>query len=127
MDLSKSNDFKKIVEISKKNSNCIALILFGSYASGTQKETSDLDLCIVRKLSAMPHDFEELNFRNEDFDIHFLDRVPDYIKFRIFSEGKVIILNDISEFNRIKRIFLHSYRDEYEFYQRNLNKVLQHV
>lgn len=127
MNLLDSSDFKKIVEISKKNPNCIALILFGSYAKNTSKKTSDIDLCIIRKKDSMSNEFDELNFRDEKFDIHFFDKLPDYIKYRIFSEGKVLILNDSLEFFKIRKKFLHIYRDEYPFREYRLNLMISKI
>ena len=37
----------KYVEIVSKNYDVIAIILFGSYAKGTQREDSDIDIAIV--------------------------------------------------------------------------------
>ena len=37
----------KYVEIVNKNYNVIAIILFGSYAKGTQREDSDIDIAII--------------------------------------------------------------------------------
>ena len=43
--LDKIQDYKKILE--KNKIKIDKLILFGSYAKGTQKEWSDIDLCVV--------------------------------------------------------------------------------
>lgn len=37
----------KYIEIVSKNYNVIAIILFGSYAKGTQREDSDIDIAII--------------------------------------------------------------------------------
>ena len=37
----------KYVEIVSKNYDVIAIILFGSYAKGTQREDSDIDIAII--------------------------------------------------------------------------------
>ena len=37
----------KYVEIVNKNYNVIAIILFGSYAKGTQREDSDIDIAVI--------------------------------------------------------------------------------
>jgi len=46
MDIS---ELKKKIVASLKPLNPVKIILFGSYASGTQTEESDLDICIVEK------------------------------------------------------------------------------
>lgn len=37
----------KYIEIVSKNYDVIAIILFGSYAKGTQKEDSDIDIAVI--------------------------------------------------------------------------------
>lgn len=37
----------KYIEIVSKNYNVLAIILFGSYAKGTQREDSDIDIAII--------------------------------------------------------------------------------
>lgn len=37
----------KYIDIVSKNYNVIAIILFGSYAKGTQREDSDIDIAVV--------------------------------------------------------------------------------
>ena len=37
----------KYIEIVSKNYNVIAIILFGSYAKGTQREDSDIDIAVI--------------------------------------------------------------------------------
>lgn len=37
----------KYIEIVSENYNVIAIILFGSYAKGTQREDSDIDIAII--------------------------------------------------------------------------------
>lgn len=122
MNLLKSDEVLKIIEISKSNPNVITLVLFGSYAKGTQKSNSDIDLCIIRKKDSMPHDFEELDFQSKKIDIVFYDKLPDYIKFRIYSEGEILVLNNELEYSKIKKTFLHVYRDNYFYMQKQLNK-----
>lgn len=124
MNLMKSNDFKEIIRAAKKNPNTIALILFGSYARGTQKPNSDIDIAIFGKKGTFPSDFDELNFKDKNFDILFLDSLPDYIKFKVFSEGKVLVQKDELLYSRKRRRFLHAYMDQYPFFEKNMNKLI---
>lgn len=103
-----SSDFKEFLNSCKTNSNVVAVILFGSYARNTQKKSSDIDLCIVRKNSYLIKDFD-FPLRDENFDVHFFDTLPEIIKFRIIGEGKLVVLNNEVEYNLIKRKFLREY------------------
>lgn len=127
MNLEKTKEFEKIINSSKNNPNIIALILFGSYAKNKQKENSDIDIAIIRKKNTMPHQFDELSFKNKQFDIVFFDRLPDIIKFNVFSEGKILIVNDSQMYKSIRRKFLHAFRDNYPYYQKNMKRMLENV
>lgn len=127
MNLLDSNDFKEIIEISKNNSNVIALILFGSYSKGKAKKNSDLDIAIIRKKGSQPHNFLEINYRDNNFDIVFFDLVSDNIKFSILSQGKILVINDKGAFLKMRRNFLHIYRDNYPFFERNMKRMLANV
>lgn len=126
--LLESSDLKQIINLSNKNSNVITLILFGSYAKGTEKEKSDLDLCIIRKEGTHNIDFLNiLEYKDKMYDIHFLDRLPDYIQFRIFSEGKVLLLKDEEYYFKLRKSFLHNYRAEYPFKEKRLKKMIEAI
>lgn len=128
INLLESSDLKQIINLSNKNSKIIAVILFGSYAKGIQKETSDLDLCIIRKENTHNIDFLKiLEYKDKIYDIHFLDRLPDYIQFRIFSEGKILLLKDEEYYFKLRKKVLHVYRAEYPFKQRRLQKMIEAI
>ena len=129
MSLIDSDDFKTIVDLARKDENIVALVLFGSYAKGNFKENSDVDLCIIRQsVDILPCEFDILSFRDRKaFDILFYDNLPDIIKFRIFSEGKILVVNDKKKFLGIRRKFLHKFRDEYPYYEYNMRRMIANV
>ena len=124
-----SPSFKKLenyLNSLKHNENILGVYLFGSYAKGKQKETSDIDLCIFTKEGIELHDIEVLG-REEGFDIHLFDKLPELLKFKIFKEGKSILINNKLELSRKRRKFLHSYRAMYSLRQRNKLRVLNSI
>lgn len=129
MDLSKTKEFEEIIELAKKDQNIIALVLFGSYSRGDFKENSDLDLCVFRKSpEILPHEFELIKFQDrKTFDILFYDNLPDYIKYKIFQEGKILVLNDEITYSKIRRKFIHIYIDGYYFRQRQMAKLMERI
>lgn len=127
MNLHETKEFGDIIIKSKLDKNIIALILFGSYAKNEQKITSDLDLCIIRKKNTLPSDFEIISYKDKKFDILFFDLLPDYIKFNVFKYGKFLVINDKKSFYTIRRRFLHKYLDEFPYFERSLNKVIENV
>lgn len=127
MTLIETEDFYKLIESAKKNPNTISLILFGSYARGDFKKNSDIDIAIFRKKGSLPSDFPELNFKDDKFDILFIDSLPSYIKFNVFSQGKILVQKDEKLYSIFKRRFLHKFRDEYPFFEKNMNKMVASI
>lgn len=110
-----------------KNPNVIGVILFGSQVSGKTKPTSDIDIAIIRVKNSMPHDFEEISYLSESFDVVFFDKLLDSIKFSCLTQGRVIVLNDKREFKNLRRRFLHRFRDDYMLYQRSMRRMIADV
>lgn len=128
MEFDENQNFKKFLNVLSKISSDIACIPFGSCATNKQKANYDIDICIIRKEGSHAHEFEELEFAKKgEIDIVFHDRLPDYIKFRVFSEGKILFLNNKTTFLKIRRKFLHVYRDNYGFYLRRMERFLANV
>lgn len=126
--LENNKQFENFLKQVKKNKNHIAVILFGSYALNKQKFTSDIDICIIREKDSHITDFENIeSVATKDFDIVYLDKVMDIIKFRILTEGVVLHINKPMEFKLLKRKIIHAYMGNYPFYQKNMEKMLANV
>ena len=67
-------------------------------ARGTEKEKSDIDICIIPKPDFTIPLKERISLNNsvpENIDISFIDELPVYIRKRIFLEGKVLYTEDM--------------------------------
>jgi predicted nucleotidyltransferase len=97
-----------------------SIILFGSKARGTQKEKSDIDICVIPKPDIEIPLNERISINNsvpENIDISFIDELPVYIRKRVFLEGRVLYTQDMYYILTLSKI-----NDiEYERYKR-LNK-----
>ncbi len=94
-----------------------SIILFGSKARGTEKEKSDMDICIIPKPDIEVSLKERISINNSvpgNVDISFIDELPVYIRKRIFLEGKVLYTQDMYHILTLSKI-----NDlEYERYKR---------
>lgn len=94
-----------------------SIILFGSKARGTEKEKSDIDICIIPKPDVEITLKERISLNNsvsENIDISFIDELPVYIRKRMFLEGKVLYTQDMYHVITLSKI-----NDmEYERYKR---------
>ena len=84
---------KKAVEGIAKISGINAVYLFGSYAKGTQRPYSDIDLCVITdKVDEKTKD-EILRHSKKKIEIFILDDLPLYAQFRVFMDGKPLLIN----------------------------------
>lgn len=95
---------------------CDAILLFGSYARGTQNEESDIDIAIKTKKGISKKDIFYLSQEIEDaikidVDLVDLDNIGDGFRYEILINGKSIYCKDELEFELYK---LDMYREYLE-------------
>lgn len=107
----------KIVEIINNKITCDAIIVFGSFARGTQNEESDIDIAIKTKPNILKNELYELSNLladelKRDIDLVNLDTIEnDGFKYEILINGKVIYCDDSYKFDLYK---LDAYREYLE-------------
>lgn len=103
-----------------------SIILFGSKSRGTEKEKSDIDLCIIPQPDVEITLKERISLNNsvpENIDISFIDELPVYIRKRVFLEGRVLYTQDMYHVLTLSKI-----NDiEYERYKRLTEDYHKHV
>lgn len=108
------------IEIIKKfileNVDCDAIVLFGSYARGTQNAESDIDIAIKpntniskKQIFYLSQDLEE-KIKTE-VDLINLDDINDSFRYEILINGKTIYCKDEFKFELYK---LDMYREYLE-------------
>ncbi len=111
---------KEILDIIKKiileNVDCDAIVLFGSYARGTQNAESDIDIAIKpntniskKQIFYLSQDLEE-EIKTE-VDLINLDDINDSFRYEILINGKTIYCKDELKFELYK---LDMYREYLE-------------
>lgn len=103
-----------------------SIILFGSKARGTEKEKSDIDICVIPKPDIQIPLKERISINNsvpENIDISFIGELPVYIRKRVFLEGRVLYTQDMYYVLTLSKI-----NDiEYERYKRLTRDYHKHV
>lgn len=102
---------KDIFEIEKTLNNHIdklvsdynikLIYIFGSYAKGTNRENSDLDIAVY--LEEEPSGFIKLDilydlvglFNRDDIDLVILNNVDEILKFQVIKYGKIIYMESL--------------------------------
>ena len=111
---------KEILDIIKKfileNVDCDAIVLFGSYARGTQNSESDIDIAIKpntniskKQIFYLSQELEE-KIKTE-VDLINLDDINDSFRYEILINGKTIYCRDELKFELYK---LDMYREYLE-------------
>jgi predicted nucleotidyltransferase len=117
---------ERTVELIKKIKGVQAIFLFGSYASGTQKPISDIDICILTsKHIPLEVKMEITSYSSRKLDISIFWDLPIAVRYNILKKGKLL-------FNRSEE-FLHStvvetmdkYLDFKHIIDRNIARVFQ--
>lgn len=121
-----NNDLNEVILKLKSSRFVHSIILFGSKARGTEKEKSDIDICVIPKPDFEITIKERISLNNsvpDNIDISFIDELPVYIRKRIFLEGKVLYTQDMYHVLTISKI-----NDlEYERYKRLTGEYHKHV
>lgn len=104
----------QIIDIINKAIDCEAIVLFGSYARGTQTDESDVDIGIKSSTDITKKELYELSEKIEDeikkdVDLVNLDTIEnDGFKYEILINGEVIYCRDSYKFDFYK---LDAYRE----------------
>lgn len=99
---------KEFLNSLEKNKDIIAVILFGSYAKGKQSSLSDIDICLITSKENATLNIL-IPLKDEGFDVLEFHTLTEVMKYKVLTEGKILVLNDRSKFKEIKRKFLREY------------------
>jgi predicted nucleotidyltransferase len=75
-----------------------SIILYGSRATGTQREESDFDVCIIPNPGVSIGFKERIALENsipQNIDLSLMGELPVNIRKRVFLEGKVLFTKDL--------------------------------
>lgn len=109
----------------KKRREVIAILLFGSRATGRAKPGSDFDICVVARRDISKKLREEiLSYSSGEIDTTLFWDLPPAIRFRVLKEGKLLYERDRLELHRIKIYAMKSYRDIQPMLKRHVSKII---
>ena len=104
---------EEIVKIILNNLECEAIVLFGSFARGTQNAESDIDIAIKVKEKIDKKEIYKLSNiladkLNKEIDLINLDEIGDTFRYEILINGKTLYCKDELQFELYK---LDMYRE----------------
>jgi uncharacterized protein len=96
--MAKTNQIEEVMEAARKDSQVLAVMLFGSRARGTGSRVSDIDLCLVlspKSYSPLQMSRKKLEYTSRfSADIQVFQQLPLYIRQRVLRDGKVLYCQD---------------------------------
>lgn len=122
----KFENIEKIVKEISSNKSVKAIYLFGSYAKGNIKPMSDIDLCIIGNFNEKDQ-VKITRHSSDNLDISFFYELPIYIRFRVFRDGKPLIVKDEKYLELLKLSTLKQYRDFKPIIYRRIQGVFENV
>lgn len=107
----------KVIELLNSKIDCEAIVIFGSYARGTQNAESDIDIAIKTKDDINKKRIYEISQEisdelKKDIDLVNLDTIEnDGFKYEILINGKLVYCRNEYRFELYK---LDAYREYFE-------------
>ncbi len=120
---------EKIKEIILKNIECEAIVLFGSYARGTQNTESDIDIAIKPKNTIEKKDLYNTSLEladklDKEIDlINLNSEIGDGFRYEILINGKTIYCEDEFKFEMYKLDMYREYLELNESRQMIIDRI----
>ena len=108
---------------------CKAIILFGSFARGTQNEKSDIDIAFLPEKQTTKREIFDLKQKLEDIsdrDIDLVDLscdIDDGFKYEIIVNGKILYCEDEVQFDLYKIRVISDFLETNEARQEVIKRI----
>ena len=114
-----------VLEDVKKIEKVNAVFLFGSYAKGTDKPYSDIDICVLSEKELTKNERTEILSNGTDkIDISIFQDLPLLVQHRIIKEGKILLNRNELFLHRTKTKIIREYLDFKHIIDRHVERVL---
>lgn len=119
---------EEIVKIILDNLKCEAIILFGSFARGTQNAESDIDIAVKVKEKLDKKEIYKLSNLladklNKEIDLINLDEIGDTFRYEILINGKTLYCEDELQFELYKLDMYREFLELNESRQEIINNI----
>lgn len=119
---------EEIVKIILNNLKCEAIVLFGSFARGTQNAESDIDIAIKVKEKIDKKEIYKLSNiladkLNKEIDLINLDEIGDTFRYEILINGKTLYCKDELQFELYKLDMYREFLELNESRQEIINNI----
>ena len=116
-----------IVKRAKKDKDILGVMVFGSFARGEARPSSDIDVCLILhpKFSGnfSKKKLEYLSLADDKVDIHVFQQLPSYVRVRVLRDGKLLLSKD---YEKLLSIFLRTIK-EFELFKKHYYACIKGV
>lgn len=90
----------------------LALLLYGSHATGDAHRRSDVDLCIVRPdtEAVLTETFRRVDVAGKGYDVYLFEELPLYLQVEIIRSHRVVLCRDIYDLHE----YFYPYRKRWK-------------
>jgi len=106
-----------------RNRNVDAVYLFGSYARGEQKPTSDIDLCVIARENASRQELEGLADASDNLDVSVFQLLPPQVRYRVLKEGRPLFVRDEGRLRSLEVFTVIDYLDFKHIIDRRFSRI----
>jgi predicted nucleotidyltransferase len=127
MNLEKQKIAEEVAKAVRGAKDILAVIFFGSAASGENSSASDLDLCVVllpNSYSALELSRIKLKYASQ-FTVHLsiFQQLPLYIRKRVLQEGEILFCRDDDALYEVAFVTIREYSHFEPAYREYLKEV----
>lgn len=120
--MDKMGRLKSVIQRLKSARGIKIAILFGSQANGRARKDSDVDICIIGDNEEA--EMKALEYASEEIDISAFSRLPLYVQYRVFKNGRMIFNKDDKLLTKAKFWTITRYLDEKYWRDKFTKRVL---
>ncbi len=103
-----------------------AVILYGSYAKGTQKPISDIDICVITKKNISETvKVDVCGFSGPKIDVVWFWDIPPIIRYAALREGKVLFLRNKEFLHEVTVETMSEYLDFQHIIGRSVARMVE--
>lgn len=129
MDRPRDTNIDKLLAQACRDTDVLAVLLFGSVARGEQTAHSDIDICLVLMPPSTSYENTRLlrkrleYLAQFDLDVQIFQALPLYIRSRVLKEGQVLFVRDEDLLYDIAFRTAQAFEDFKPIYYRYLEQV----
>ena len=123
----KEVEIEKLLTRARRDTEVLAVLIFGSAARDEQVPFSDVDICLVmtpRPFRPNTLSHKRLEYMKENsLDVRIFQQLPIYIRVRVLKEGRILFVRDENQLYELAFRTAQAFEDFKHIYHEYLREV----